>query len=235
MSPLDPPGDAVATAIADAIRRGLLECADPAKAEGMRAYLKSDLPCLGTYSGPRREVVRDALADVALDPQVWVALVRDLWDDPTCREERQAAVDVLLHRRARPFRDVATLDLFRDLAVEGAWWDLVDAIAGGVNEVLDADRAGATPVVRAWATDDDLWVRRLSIIAQLRSRDRTDLDLLAHAIDANAGSGEFFLRKAIGWALRTHARVDPDWVRGFVDERRDRLSALSVREATRHL
>lgn len=221
-------------AIAETVRRGLRAAARPDKAEGMRAYLKSELPCLGTYSKDRRAAVRGALDGVTVARADWTRLVRELWDAPAFREERQAAIDVLLHRSARRHRDVGALPLFRELAIEGAWWDLVDAIAPAVNEVLDADRPAATPVLRAWATDDDLWVRRLSIIAQLRSREDTDTELLTHAIEANQDSSEFFLRKAIGWALRSYARTDPDWVRRFVAAHPD-LSALSVREATKHL
>ena len=90
-----------------------------------------------------------------------------------------------------------------------------------------------------WATGDDLWLRRISIICQLQRKTSTDLELLGHAIDSNLeGSqhgSEFFIRKAIGWALRQHARVDPDWVKAFVKTRGPRLSGLSRREALKHL
>ncbi len=221
--------------IADTIRAGLREHAQPDKAEAMQAYLKSDLPCLGTYTANRNRVVKNALSDVDLDRPTWEAIIDDLWTDPAHREERHAAIDVILHRSAKPWRDTTALSLMRELIIDGAWWDLVDGIGKAVNDVVDRHRPAATPVIRAWATDADLWVRRSAIIAQLRSKDATDLDLLAHAIDANVDDEDFFIRKAIGWALRQHARVDADWVRAFVDARRDRLSKLSVREATKHL
>jgi 3-methyladenine DNA glycosylase AlkD len=93
--------------------------------------------------------------------------------------------------------------------------------------------------LRADAVDDDLWVRRVAILAQLKHRDETDVELLADVLDANLDGSlhgrEFFIRKAIGWALRQHARVDPGWVRAFVEARGDRLSGLSRREALKHL
>jgi 3-methyladenine DNA glycosylase AlkD len=101
--------------------------------------------------------------------------------------------------------------------------------------VLARHREGATPVVRGWATDEDLWLRRTAVIAQLGRRESTDLDLLTHAIEANLDDRSFWLRKAIGWALRDYARTDPDWVRSRVETYGDRLSGLSRREATRHL
>ena len=91
------------------------------------------------------------------------------------------------------------------------------------------------PVVRGWTVADDRWLRRTSVIAQLGARSGTDVGLLADVIEANQDDPDFFLRKAIGWALRQHARTDPDWVRAEVTRLGDRLSGLSRREALKHL
>ena len=102
-----------------------------------------------------------------------------------------------------------------------------------------ATAPGARAVVWDWATGDDLWLRRISIICQLQRKTTTDLELLTHAIDSNLeGSqygSEFFIRKAIGWALRQYARIDAGWVRDFVTTRGSQLSGLSRREALKHL
>lgn len=222
--------------IAGEIRRGLHAARQPDKAEGMRAYLKSALPCLGVTADDRRKAVRAAYRHHDdMDRVVWRAVVQELWDDPEYREERHAAVDVLCAPPAQSFRDEKALDLCRDLVVEGRWWDLVDGTAWAVNDILDRHRRQVTPVIREWMDADDIWLRRVAIISQLRSKDDTDVELLRDAILASAGSDEFFLRKAIGWALRSYARTDPEWVRAFVDEHDDELSALSKREATKHL
>jgi 3-methyladenine DNA glycosylase AlkD len=73
------------------------------------------------------------------------------------------------------------------------------------------------------------------VICQLGLRADTDVALLRHAIDANVDDETFWLRKAIGWALRDYARADPDWVRAEVRRHGDRLSGLSRREALKHL
>ena len=115
----------------------------------------------------------------------------------------------------------------------------MDAVTALVDDALRADPDAVRPVVLRWSTADDLWLRRSAIISQLRGKADTDTDLLTTVIDANvAGTpfgSEFFIRKAIGWALRQHARVDPAWVRTYVATRRTRLSPLSVREALKHL
>ena len=120
--------------------------------------------------------------------------------------------------------------------VTGAWWDHVDEVASHlVGGVLAGHRVEVTPVMRAWAVDDDLWVRRTAVLCQLNHKADTDTDLLHDVIEANLDDRSFWLRKAIGWALREYSRTDPDWVRAEVDQLGDRLSGLSRREATRHL
>lgn len=227
--------------LVQAIRAALAAAADPDRAAGQQRYMKSAMPYRGLTSPALRATLRPILSDTSYeltDPGTWEATVRTLWDEAAYREERYAALAVAGHRRYRHFRDVATLPLYAYLARSGAWWDFVDDIATHhVAPVLMADRPGATPVVRAWASDDDLWVRRTAILAQLPAKHETDTALLAHCLEANLpGSefgAEFFIRKAIGWALREFAKTDPAWVLAFVAAHT--LSPLSRREALKHL
>ena len=126
-----------------------------------------------------------------------------------------------------------TVPLIEHMVRTGRWWDVTDELAHRVSDLLDADPVRTGALVRDWSTDDDLWLRRLAIIAQLGRRADLDRDLLADVIEQNADDREFFLRKAIGWALRDAARSDPEWVRAFVAAHE--LSPLSVREAAKHL
>ena len=143
---------------------------------------------------------------------------------------------VARHRAARDWQDPGSLPLYRHLVVTGAWWDLVDETAAHlVGGVLGGHRADTTPVVRSWSRDDDLWLRRTSVLAQLRHRADTDTGLLRDVIEANVDDTSFWLRKAIGWALRSYAATDPDWVRAEVARLGPRLSGLSRREAIKHL
>jgi len=220
-----------------AVRRALAAAADPAIAVQQRAYMKSALPYYGLPSPRLKAELRPLLKDWhPADEEMWAATVRALWDEATHREEWYAAIAVARHRRARAWVDETSLDLWEHLIVTGAWWDVVDDVATHlVGDVLAGHRAAATPVVRAWATDDDLWLRRTAVICQVGHRAETDQALLRYAIEANVDDTSFWLRKAIGWALRQHARTDPDWVRAEVDRLGDRLSGLSRREAVKHL
>jgi 3-methyladenine DNA glycosylase AlkD len=220
-----------------AVRAALAAGGDPEKAAQQQRYMKSTRPYRGYTSPELKALLRPLLASYEpVDRMTWERTVRALWDGATHREERYAAIAVARHRRARVWLAPESLPLFRHLVVTGAWWDLVDETAQHlVRPTLVAHRAALTPVLRAWASDEDLWVRRTAVICQLGLRADTDTDLLRHAIDLNVDDPTFWLRKAIGWALRDYARTDPDWVRAEVSRHGDRMSGLSRREALKHL
>lgn len=218
------------TDLAERVRAGLAARADPAAAPAMQAYMKSAMPFRGVPK-PARTALLAELVHRRDDPTMVEAAAVALWDGAAYREERYVAV--ALARRLRP--DPDRLPLIEHWIRTGAWWDLVDEIAVHlVGPLLQADPGRAEPVMRAWMVDDDRWLRRAAVIAQLGARSATDVGLLADAVDANQDDPDFFLRKAIGWALRQHARTDPEWVRAFVAAH-PRLSPLSRKEALRHL
>jgi 3-methyladenine DNA glycosylase AlkD len=215
----------------------LQNAGDPEVAVAQQAYMKSAMPYYGVTAPRLKQVLRPVLAAYApADRATWEATVRGLWDGATHREERYAALALARHRVARAWQDPEVLGLYKHLVVTGAWWDLVDEVASHlVGGVLAGHRREVTPVVRAWARDEDLWVRRTAVLSQVRHKSDTDTDLLHDAIDANLDDRSFWLRKAIGWALRDYSRTDPAWVRAEVELLGDRMSGLSRREATRHL
>jgi 3-methyladenine DNA glycosylase AlkD len=198
-------------------------------------YMKSAMPYHGLTAPELRALLRPHLRSFApADRADWERTVRAFWDGATYREEWYAAIALARHRTAKTWQDVDTLDLYRHLVVTGAWWDVVDEIAQHlVGACLLADRTRVTEVMRAWAVDDDLWLRRTAVICQIAHG--ADVDLLTFAIERNLDDTSFWLRKAIGWALRQLARQDPDRVRAYVDGLDGRLSGLSRREATKHL
>ena len=222
-----------------AIRAALADAGDPERAAAQQAYMKSAMPYRGVTSPRLTALLRPVLADPDLrltSRRSWEGAVRELWDDATHREERYAATCLTGHRAYRAWQDADAVPLYRHLIVTGAWWDHVDEVASNrVGPILLAHREAVGPVVRGWATDDDQWLRRSAIISQLRFTQHTDLDLLTHAIESNLDDDSFWIRKAIGWALRQYARTDPDWVRERVAHWDQRLSGLSRREALKHL
>ena len=223
------------TRLVEAVRAALRGAADPSRAEGMRAYMKSDMPFLGVAKPARTTALRPLLVGLSLDRGTWEATVRELYDAATYREERYAALALAAATVARPWHDPDLVPLLEHLVVTGAWWDLVDETAGKhVAPTHRAHPAAMAAVLRRWAVHDDLWLRRTAILGQLGSGPATDRDLLVDVISPNLERPEFWLRKAIGWALRDLAHRDPNWVRAYVDAT-PALSPLSRREATKHL
>ncbi len=220
------------------IRAALAAHADPVRADQQQRYMKSTLPYHGLPSPLVQLVCRELFAAHRIhDRPTWVATALALWDEATHREEWYAAIQLLRHRQYRQWaQSPDVLPALRHLIVTGAWWDVVDDIATHlVGDLLRAQHLVVAPVLRQWATDPDPWLRRTSIICQVGGKDDTDTDLLADTIVANLTQTGFFLRKAVGWALRDYARTDPDWVREFVAEHRGEMSGLSLREALKHL
>ena len=218
----------------DEIRTELRARANPEKAEGMRAYMKSEMPFLGIQKPGREEIARAVFGAHPLDGfGAWRDTVLRLWREATYREERYLAIRLARDRRYREHRTMAALPLYEELIVTGAWWDFVDEVAVRLVAELLARDAALAPVVRAWAAGDELWLRRTAIVCQvLRKRD-TDLALLYDCIEPNRADPDFFIRKGIGWALRAYAWVDPDEIARYCATHE--LSALSRREALRNI
>jgi len=142
---------------------------------------------------------------------------------------RHHCLPVQLTRNIR----MAGNETLRELIVTSAWWDYMDELAHRAGDLLAGWPAEVRPAPLTWTRSDDRWLRRASIICQLGARDRTDIELLTIAIESGMHDSDFFIRKAIGWALRDYARTDPAWVQSFAGTRE--LSPLSRREALKHL
>jgi 3-methyladenine DNA glycosylase AlkD len=215
-------------------RAALVAAADPARAPAMQAYMKSAMPFHGVPAEDVKRIGKELFAELALpDEQAYARAVLELWRGATHREERYLAVLLTRHRKGgRAFRTMTTLPIYEEMIVTGAWWDYVDELAShAVGDLGLAHRAALTREMRAWSRHADLWKRRTSILHQLRHRDAIDLPLLEHCIEGSITDRDFFARKAIGWALRQHAKTDPKWVMAYVKKNAERLSGLSKREA----
>jgi 3-methyladenine DNA glycosylase AlkD len=186
------------------------------------------MPVYGVPRAGHREIAR---ALPGLDGfEAWRSFVLDLWRGAEHREERYVALDVIALPRYRAFRTMDALGLYEELIVTGAWWDLVDPIATRRLAELWPD---VIPVLRAWSVGEDMWLRRSAILAQNHRKADTDFALLTELIEPNRGDREFFIRKAIGWALREYAKTDPASVAAYCDTHE--LSGLSRREALKHI
>jgi 3-methyladenine DNA glycosylase AlkD len=220
------------------LRTELANAANPDKAPQMQAYMKSAMPFHGVPSTAMRQVAKQAFKDLVFDDaKQWQREVLAIWRGARFREERYCAIELTGLRAARAFHTPDVMAMYEELIVTGAWWDYVDVLASNRvgDYILRKHPAPLKKLMRAWSTSDDLWKRRTSIICQLRFKEQTDVELLYACIEPSLPSKEFFLRKAIGWALREYAKHDAREITRYVNKNRARLSGLSVREALKNV
>ncbi|MFI1725596.1 DNA alkylation repair protein [Streptomyces sp. NPDC020489] len=207
--------------------------ADPARAEPMRAYMKDVAPFLGLTAPVRRSLSRTVLEGTARpDEADCTAIALRCWELPE-REYQYFAVDYL-RRHARVLSS-GFLPVTRHLVLTASWWDTVDPLAAHVVGALVTADPKLKADMDAWIADDDLWIARTALLHQLRHKQRTDTERLFAYCVRQSGHPDFFVRKAIGWALREYAKTDPEAVRSFLAREKDRFAPLSVREALKNV
>ncbi|MFT0846301.1 DNA alkylation repair protein [Actinomycetaceae bacterium L2_0104] len=209
----------------------LFAAANPEKAGPMAAYMRDQFPFLGIPSSARKPIQRPFFAVARKDPHADWAFVAQCWALPQ-REFQYVACDYLYAVRKRLGAD--DLPRIKSLASAKQWWDSIDALQKPVGAIA-ADSAPAREQMIEWSVDDDFWIRRLAITHQLGRKGATDTDLLKSILVANLGSEEFFINKAIGWALRDFSKTNPQWVAAFVAEYGSQMASLSLREGSKYL
>lgn len=198
--------------------------------------MKSAMPYYGVPTPQLRKLCKQVFVQHPLeDYRAWHAAARGLWRSAKFREERYAAIELTEVKRYAAFQALKTLPLYEEMIVTGAWWDFVDVIASHrLGYLLRQHPTEMKPRMRAWSRDANMWKRRSAILCQLGCKQDTDLKLLYACIEPNLADPEFFIRKAIGWALRQYAWTDAREVRRYVRENDARLSPLSKREALKN-
>jgi len=225
-----------ATALADEIEASLRAAAVPGRAEQERRYLKSSLVHLGSsMPAIRRIAVATRRAHPNLDREALLALADALWARGI-HECRAATVELLdVHADLLQARDLA--GAIERFLRESRTWALVDGLAASVAGPLVERFPALGRVLDRWAADEDFWIRRSALLAELvpLREGRGDFARFGRHADAMLGETEFFVRKAIGWVLRDASRRDPERVARWLLPRAARASGLTLSEATKHL
>ena len=210
----------------------LAQHANPADAAPMSRYMRDQFPFLGIKTPARRVLLKEFIAAHGLpQPGDLEAVLRELWALP--EREYQYSAFAFLDRliKQQPPEFVTVLEY---LIVSKSWWDTVDLIAGhSVAVHFQRYPQVRETAVAAWRVSDNFWLRRTTLLFQLSYKTQIDTDLLFSLIRENLDSDEFFIQKAIGWALREYSKTDADAVIAFVDV--TSLAPLSAREALKWL
>ena len=206
--------------------------ANPAQAAPMKTYMREQFEYLGIKSPQFKILMKEHIAAHGLPPAEELdSVARDLWTLP--QREFQYAATSLIGRMEKKLTKEFILT-FEHLLVHKSWWDTVDTLAGGsVGVHFRRFPTAREKYLAKWRKSENFWLRRTCILFQLNYKEETDFPLLCDLIHENLGSKEFFINKAIGWALRQYARTDPKAVKKFV--KATDLHPLSRREAIKHL
>ncbi len=199
----------------------------------MAAYMKNHFPFLGIRKPRLKELTRPLFERQNLpDGSDIPTCIQQLWELGP-REFQMVALE--LFRKMEKVLCPADLPWITGLITQKSWWDTVDFLAThGVGVLRHKYPDQTTPIIENWIQHDNLWLTRSAVICQVLYRKKTDILFLEQAIIHNMERKEFFLKKAIGWALRAYAQENPTWVLGFVEAHSEALSGLSIREALKH-
>ncbi|MGM9985787.1 MAG: DNA alkylation repair protein [Bacillaceae bacterium] len=204
---------------------------DEERAIRMAAYMKNHFSFLGIQKPIRAQLQKEWLKEQSKAKEINWGMVEELWDLPE-REFQYLALDYLV--KMKKYVQQADIDRLKILLVTKSWWDTVDALASHlVGEVCKLYPEVIQSHIKEWTVDDNMWLRRTAILFQLKYKEKTDIGLLTEIILQNNESKEFFINKAVGWALREYAKTNPDWVRSFIANHS--LQPLSVREGSKRL
>ena len=204
--------------------------ANPDDAVSMKAYMKNKFDFLGVKTPARRKFAK-AFFKQQTDSVIDWDFINEAWNNPY-RESQYIALDYLEIRKK--LLTPSDLPRLKKLAQTKSWWDTIDFLDRLVGTII-ARFPETKEIILVWSRDEDIWLRRLAIDHQLLRKEETDTELLEKILVNNLGQTEFFINKAIGWALRDYSKTNPDWVKDFIERHQAEMAALSVREGSKYI
>ena len=202
---------------------------DDERSEKMAAYMKHKFAYFGIMATPRKELFKRVLAEEGV-PQNAIEVAKELWLLPQ-RELHYCAIELMLKTK-KQWNENTIVD-FEWFVVTNSWWDSVDGIAVNlVGEYFKKWPQNKETITQKWNEEENMWLVRTSILFQLKYKAKTDLELLSNYCRAHEHQKEFFIKKAIGWALREYAKTDANWVINFVQQ--NKFQPLSEKEALKN-
>lgn len=212
------------------IFQGLKEVATPEDAIHMKAYMKDQFEFLGVKTPVRRKLSKVFFKKNS-SPAIDWKFIHQAWENPY-REMQYVVLDYL--KLKQKFLTSNDLPKIKKLAQTKPWWDTIDFLCRSVGFIC-LHYPETKKFVLEWSRDEDFWLRRLAIEHQLLQKEETDVQLLEQILVNNLDQFEFFINKAIGWALRDYSKTNPDWVLEFIEKYKDKLSKLSIKEGSKYL
>ncbi len=200
-------------------------------AESMSKYMQDKFRFLGVRGATRTEIYKKYFPDARKTKTVDWDFVESCWN----KEEREFQYVVVYYLKAmQKFLKREDISKLKYLIVTKSWWDTVDLLAKVIGSLVIRIE-GYDKIMLEWSKDSNIWLKRVAILYQLSLKDKVDEIILDKILVNNLGDNEFFINKAIGWALRDYSKFNPEWVREFIKKNKDNMANLSIREASKYI
>ena len=200
-------------------------------AESMSKYMQDKFRFLGVRGATRTEIYRKYFPDARKTKTIDWDFVENCWN----KEEREFQYVVVYYLKAmQKFLKREDISRLKYLIVTKSWWDTVDLLAKVVGSLVIRIK-GYDKIMQEWSKDSNIWLKRVAILYQLSLKEKVDKQVLERILVNNLGDSEFFINKAIGWALRDYSKYNPEWVREFIKKNKDNMANLSMREASKYI
>ena len=200
-------------------------------AESMSKYMQDKFRFLGVRGATRTEIYKKYFPDARKTKTIDWDFVESCWN----KEEREFQYVVVYYLKAmQKFLKREDISRLKYLIVTKSWWDTVDLLAKVVGSLVIRIE-GYDQIMLEWSKDSNIWLKRVAILYQLSLKEKVDKQVLERILVNNLGDSEFFINKAIGWALRNYSKFNPEWVREFIEKNKNGIANLSLREASKYL
>lgn len=200
-------------------------------AESMSKYMKDKFRFLGVRGTTRTEIYKKYFPDTRKTKIIDWDFVESCWN----KEEREFQYVVVYYLKAmQKFLKREDISRLKYLIVTKLWWDTVDLLVKVIGSLVIRIE-GYDQIMLEWSKDSNIWLKRVAILHQLSLKEKVDKQILERILVGNLGDSEFFINKAIGWALRDYSKYNPEWVREFIKKNKDNMANLSIREASKYI
>ena len=201
------------------------------QAQKMSKYMLNKFEYIGIKTPERREIFKNFFKEYKNKEKIDWEFVNKCWENKY-REFQYIAADYL-----KNMKDKLTIDdipKFKRLILEKSWWDTIDNLDMTIGALALKD-SNVNKILLEWSLDENIWLRRIAIDHQLLRKEKTNTELLEKILKNNLGQTEFFINKAIGWALRDYSKTNSEWVKNFIEKNRENMAKLSIKEASKYL
>ena len=201
------------------------------QAQKMSKYMLNKFEYIGIKTPERRKIFKNFFKEYKNEEKIDWEFVNKCWENKY-REFQYVAADYLKNKK-----DKLTIDdipKLKQLILKKSWWDTIDNLDMTIGTLVLKD-SNVNKILLEWSLDENIWLKRIAIDHQLLRKEKTNTELLEKILKNNLGQTEFFINKAIGWALRDYSKTNPEWVKNFIEKNKEKMAKLSIKEASKYL